>query len=159
MWKNVMCALALGWLSNAWAGPYDPIVSMAWIGESVPGQTTATLQLNLTTIKAANLISVSSPLAASVEIQNLMMHKGAMKMQVVNSLHLPDHRTTIFGSRGLFLMMTGIKQPLKIGDRVPVSLVFAFADKQTKTISVDAEVREMELSYKHYGPNEVYDHH
>ena len=158
MWKNIMYAIAIGWLSNAWAGPNDPIVSAAWVGESVPGQTTTTLQLNLTTIKPAILMSVSSPLAASVEIHSLMKHQGTMKLQVVNSLPLPDHRTTIFGSNGLFLMMTGIKQPLKIGDRVPVSLVFTFADKQTRTISADAEVRQMELSYKHYGPNEVYDH-
>ena len=158
MRKSIMCVLAIGWLSNAWAGPYDPIVSNAWVGESVPGQTTATLQLNLTTVKPGNLVSVGSPLAASVEIHSLMMNKGAMKMHVVNSLALQDHRTTTFGSHGLFLMMTGIKQPLKIGDRVPLSLVFLFPDKQTKTIAAEAEVRKMELSYKHYGPNEVYDH-
>jgi copper(I)-binding protein len=159
MWKNIICVMALGWLSNAWAGPYDPIVSTAWVGESVPGQTTSTLQLNLTTVKAVHLVAVSSPLAASVEIQSLMMHKGAMKVQVVSNLPLPDHRTIVFGSHGLFLMMTGIKQPLKIGDHVPINLVFAFADRQTKSITADAEVRQMELSYKHYGPNEVYDHH
>jgi copper(I)-binding protein len=54
--------------------------------------------------------------------------------------------------------MTGIKQPLKTGDQVPLSLTVTFADKQTKVISANAEVRKMELSYKHYGPNEVYDH-
>ena len=158
MWKIIIYVLAIGWLSNAWAGPYDPIVSKVWVGESVPGQTTATLQLNLTTVKPVNLVSVSSPLAAAVEIQSVTMHKGAMKAQVVNSLRLPNHRTTTFGAHGLFLMMTGIKQPLKVGDRVPVNFVFVFSDKQTKTISADAEVRKMELSYKHYGPNEVYDH-
>lgn len=158
MWKNIMFAVALGGLSNAWAGPYDPIVSKAWVGESVPGQTTATLQLNLTTVKPVNLKSVSSPLATAVEIHSLMKYKGAMKLQVVSNLPLPDHRTITFGSNGLFLMMTGINQPLKIGDRVPVNLVVEFADKQTKTISAEAEVRKMELSYKHYGPNEVYDH-
>lgn len=159
MWKSIICVMALGWLSNAWAGPYDPIVSMAWVGESVPGQTTATLQLNLTTVKPVKLLSISSPVAASVEIQSLMMHKGAMKVHIVDSLPLPAHRTTAFGSNGLFLMMTGIKQPLKMGDHVPINLVVAFANKQTKTLSADAEVKKMELSYKHYGPNEVYDHH
>lgn len=158
MWKKIILTISVCWLSNAWAGPYDPIVSKAWVGESIPGQTTATLQLNLTTVKAVNLLSVSSPVAESVEIHSLMMHKGAMKLHIVNSLPLPDHRTTIFGSRGLFLMMTGIKQPLKIGDRVPINLVVAFADKKTKSIAAEAEVKQMELSYKHYGPDEVYDH-
>lgn len=158
MWKNVMLAVAVCWSSNAWTGPYDPIVSMAWVGESIPGQTTATLQLNLTTVKAVNLLSVSSPVSESVEIHSLMMHQGKMKLHKVNSFPLPEHRTTTFGSRGLFLMMTGIKQPLKLGERVPLKLVVAFAGKQPQSIAAEAEVRQMELSYKHYGPNEVYDH-
>lgn len=158
MWKNILGVVLVACSGNIWAGPFDPIVSKAWVGESIPGQTTATLQLNLTTIKPVNLISVNSPVAESVEIHSLMKHKGAMKLQVVKSLPLPDHRTITFGSQGLFLMMTGIRQPLKIGDHVPISLVVSFADKQTKTISVNAEVKKMELSYKHYGPNEVYDH-
>lgn len=160
MWEKILGVMICAVISNAsWAGPYDPIVSKAWVGESVPEQTTATLQLNLTTVKAVNLTSVSSPLAESVEIHSLMKYKGAMKLQVVPSLQIPEHRTTIFGSNGLFLMMTGLKQALKIGDQVPVSLTFTFPDKQTKVISANAEVKKMELSYKHYGPNEVYDHH
>ena len=158
MWKSIISVVLFGCLNNVWAGPFDPIVSVAWVGETIPGQASATLQLNLTTIKPVNLMSVSSPVAESIEIHSLTKVKGAMKTQVVSSLPLVDHRTITFGSRGLFLMMTGLKQPLKIGDRVPISLVVTFADKQTKTISAEAEVRKMELSYKHYGPNEVYDH-
>jgi periplasmic copper chaperone A len=157
MWKTIMCAVALGWLSSAWAGPYDPIASKAWVGESVPGQTNATLQINLTTVKAVTLLSISSSLAESVQIQSLLPSKGAMKVKVMSNLPLPEHRTTTFPIQGIFLMMTGIKQPLKIGDRVPVTLTFAFADKQIKTVSTEAEVRKMDLSYKHYGPNAVYD--
>jgi hypothetical protein len=160
MWKNFIYLLACVFLSNSsWAGPYDPIVSKAWVGESVPGQSTATLQLNLTTVKPVTLTAVSSPLAEAVEIHSLMKLKGIMKLQVVPSLHIPEHRTTLFGSNGLFLMMTGLKQPLAIGDRVPLNLKFSFPDNQIKVISATAEVKKMELSYKHYGPNEVYDHH
>ena len=158
MLRIAICMFAMFFLDNAWAGPYDPIISRAWVGESVPGQTTATLQLNITTTKAARLISVSSTLADSVEIHSVTKHKGEMKPRVVASLNLPGHSTVIFGSRGLFLMMTGIKQQLNIGDRVPVSMVFVMPDGQPKTISAVAEVKKMELSYKHYGPNEVYDH-
>jgi periplasmic copper chaperone A len=159
MLKSIIYALVLSFISNtSWAGPYDPMVTKAWVGETVPGQTTSTLQMNLTTVKAVNLIAVSSPVAESVEIHSLMMNRGAMKLQVVNSYSLPEHRTTLFGSQGLFLMMTGLKQPLKMGDQVPLNLTVTFADKKTKVISANAEVRKMELSYKHYGPNEVYDH-
>jgi len=159
MWKNLVCVLALTYIGNACAGANDPIVSKAWVGETIPGQTTSTLQMNLTTIKPANLLSVSSTLAEAVEIHKLMPHKGTMKVLIVDNLPLPNRRTTTFGTHGLFLMMTGLKQPLNIGDRVPLRLVIRFNDKQTKTISAEAEVRKMELSYKHYGPSKVYDHH
>lgn len=145
-------------LSSAWAGTYDPIISRAWVGESVPGQATATLQLNVTTTKAARLVSVSSTHADAIEIHSVTKHKGELKPKVVAGLNLPAHSTITFGSRGLFLMMTGIKQQLNSGDKIPVSMVFAIAGNQTKTITSVAEVRKMELSYKHYGPNEVYDH-
>lgn len=158
MWTKILLVITVLCSSNAWAGPYDPIVSKAWVGESIPGQTTATLQMNVTTVKAVNLLSVSSPVAEKIEIHSLMNHKGVMKRQVVGSLPLADHRTTIFGSGGLFLMMTGIKEPLQIGNKIPLNLVFSFPDKQTKTIAAEAEIKKMELSYKHYGPNEVYDH-
>ncbi|HQS57675.1 MAG: hypothetical protein B7Y56_08610 [Gallionellales bacterium 35-53-114] len=158
MWKSILYVLFMAGLNSAWAGPFDPIVSKAWVGESIPGQSTATLQLNLTTIKPVTLVSVSSPFAESVEIHNLTKVRGALKPQIVHSLPLPDHRTIAFGSQGLFLMMTGIKQPLKMGDRVPINLSFKFTDKQIRIISAEAEVKKMELSYKHYGPKEVYDH-
>jgi copper(I)-binding protein len=158
MRQSIICAILAVCFGSAWAGPLDPIVSKAWIGESVPGQTSATLQMNVTTVKAVTLLSVTTPVAENVEIHSLMKHRGAMKVQVVNRLPLPEHSTSIFGSRGLFLMVTGIKQPLKSGERVPVNLLVSFADKKTKTIQAEAEVRQMELSYKHYGPNEVYDH-
>ena len=158
MLRAAIYLCSMFFLGNGWAGPYDPIVSRAWVGESVPGQTTATLQLNVTTVKAVKLKSVSSSLADSIEIHSLTKIKGSLKPHVVNSLHLPEHSTVIFGSKGLFLMMTGIKQQLNTGDRVPVSLEVEFPDKKTKTIAAVAEVKKMELSYKHYGPNEVYDH-
>jgi len=158
MWKPLALALFLSCISTAWAGPFDPIVSKAWVGESMPGQNTATLQLNLTTVKPVTLISVSSPVASAIEIHSLKLHRGKLQMHIVNSLHLPEHRTITFGSDKLFLMMTGIKQALNSGDKIPLILTFSFAGKHNQTISATAEVRKMGLSYKHYGPREVYDH-
>jgi copper(I)-binding protein len=157
--KKFIFAFAATWMSAALAGPLDPLVSAAWVGESIPEQNTSTLQLNLTTVKAVNLLSISSPVANAVEIHSMKLHKGKLQMHIVNDLQLPEHRTITFGSDKLFLMMTGIKQPLNSGDKIPLRLTFSFADKHTKTIEATAEVRKMGLSYKHYGPNEVYDHH
>jgi hypothetical protein len=156
MLKKIICALVLSGISNAWAGPYDPMITKPWAGESVPGQTTATLQLDLTTVKAVSLISATSPAAESIEIHNLTRGREGMKVRVLPMLPLQDHSTTLFGTRGLFLMMNGLKQPLEAGKTIPVTLTFSFADKQSKSITTMVEIRKMDLSYKNFGPKEIY---
>lgn len=153
-----LASLAFGLSGTAWAGPNDVVVDKAWVGESVPGQTSATLELNMTTVKPATLLSVSSPLAKKVEIHSMVLRKGQMMVREVDRLALPAHRTTTFGSHQLFLMMIGLNKELNVGDQVPVSIVVEYGDRHTQTIQVNAAVKKMSLSYKHYGPNEVHDH-
>ncbi len=143
---------------TAWAGGNDVMVDKAWVGESVPGQTSATLELNISTVSPAALLSVSSPLAEKIEIHSMVLHQGKMMVRVVDRLALQAHRTTTFGSHQLFLMMVGLKQQLNVGDHVPVTLVIDYGNKRTQTITLDAAVKKMSLSYKHYGPDEVHDH-
>ncbi|MFA5825061.1 MAG: copper chaperone PCu(A)C [Gallionellaceae bacterium] len=158
MWNKVLCLLLLGFASHAWAGPNEVIVDKVWVGESVPGQNSATLELNITTVKAAKLLSVSSLAADKVEIHSVSRHGGKMKAHVVDSLRLPAHRTTVFGSHQLFLIMAGLKKELNIGDRIPVSIVVEYANKRRQTIAVEATVKKMALSYKHLSTEEVHDH-
>ena len=135
----------------------DVIVDKVWMRESVPGQTAATVQLNLYVTKDAKLLGVSSPLAAGGEIRHIMKRGGKMQQRTLRDLKLAGHSNTLFGERGLYLMLTGLKQALNVGDKVPVTLSLSIGGK-TRTIEVDAEVRELELSYKHYNDPAVMDH-
>lgn len=156
MWRKLLCAVLLALASNAWASD-EVLVDKAWLRESVPGQESASLQLNLTVIKSAKLLGVSSPWAAAVEMQRLSPSHGKMKARVVQSLRLSRNRTLVFGEHSIALMMVGLKQPLKVGDHVPVNLTVEFSDKRTRIVEVVAEVRALELSYKHYGGQAVHD--
>jgi len=135
----------------------DVIVDKVWMRESVPGQTAATVQLNLYVTKDARLLGVSSPLAASGEIRHVMKRGGKMQQRTLRDLKLSGHSNTLFGERGLYLMLNGLKQPLNVGDRVPVTLEVELAGK-VRTIDTQAEVRQLELSYKHYNDPAVMDH-
>jgi copper(I)-binding protein len=158
MLNKFLCLLLLGVAGNAWAVPNDVMVDQVWVGESVPGQNSATLELNITTVKAAKLLAVSSDAADRVEIHSVSKHGGKMQAHAVNSLRLPAHRTTTFGSHQLFLIMVGLKKELNIGDRIPVSITVEYANKRRQTIAVEATVKRMALSYKHLGTEEVHDH-
>jgi len=157
MWRNLFCAVGLLLAVEAWAGANDVMVDKVWMRESVPGQTSSTVQMNLYVTKAARLLSVSSPAAESGEIQGVVMRRGKPQTGVVDSMKLDAHSTTLFGTRGIYLTLVGLKQPLNVGDRIPVTLVLEMAGKK-QTVNVEAEVKALELSYQHYNNPTVKDH-
>jgi periplasmic copper chaperone A len=157
MWRTLFCTVSLLLAGNVWAGANDIMVDKVWMRESVPGQTSVTVQMNLSVTKAARLLSVSSPVATSGEIQSVVKLHGKLQTGVVDSLKLDAHSTTLFGTRGVYLTLIGLKQALNVGDRVPLSLVVETGGK-TLTINTEAEVRALELSYQHYNDPTVKDH-
>ncbi len=158
MWNKTLCFTLIFIACSAWAGPNDAIVNKVWVGESIPGQNSATLEMNITTVVPAKLLSVSSTAAENIEIHSVSQHKGIMKAHVVDSLPLPAHHTTAFGSHQLFLILVGLKRELDIDDRIPVSIVLEYANHRKQIIDVEATVKKMSLSYKHLGSGEVHDH-
>lgn len=156
MWRKLLC-VSLLLAGNAWAGANDVMVEKVWMRESVPGQQSATVMLNLSVTKAGRLLSVSSPVAKSGEVQDVVMRHGKLQTESVASMKLPAHSTTLFGTHGIYLTLVGLNQPLKPGDRVPLSLVIETGGKSF-TINTEAEVRALELSYQHYNDPTVKDH-
>jgi copper(I)-binding protein len=157
MLRKLICVLSLLLAGNACASANDVMVEKVWMRESVPDQTSITVQLNLYTTKPSRLLSVSSPLATSGEIQAVVMQQGKMQTRTVDSLKLDAHSSVIFGTRGVYLTLVGLKQPLLTGDRVPVTLVVEVAGK-AQTVNVEAEVKALELSYGHYNNPNAKDH-
>jgi copper(I)-binding protein len=158
MWKKTLFAALIGMMGGAWAGPNDAIVNKVWVGESIPGQNSATLEMNITTVVPAKLLSVSSEAAKKVEIHSVSQHEGSMKAHVVNSLELPAHHTTAFSSHQLFLILVGLNRELNIGDHIPVNIVLEYANHRKQSIDVEATVKKMALSYKHVGSQKIHDH-
>lgn len=157
MWRNLFCAAGLLLAGNVWAGANDVMVDKVWMRESVPGQTSSTVQLNLYVTKPARLLSLSSPAAESGEIQGVVMRRGKPQTGVVDSLKLDAHSATLFGTRGMYLTLVGLRQPLNVGDRIPITLVVEVAGKN-HTVNTEAEVKALELSYQHYNNPTVKDH-
>ena len=156
MWNKLLWGLLI-FTGNAWAGVNDAVVTQAWVGESIPGQKSATLELNITTVRGATLLSVSCDAAEKVEIRSVSKRGRKMSAKVLDSLPLPAHHTTTFGSHRLFLILVGLKKELNTGDRISVHLVVGYGKERRQIINVEAAVKKMELSYKHLGTEEIYD--
>lgn len=158
MWRQLLGAALLVLANTTLAGVNDVLVDKVWMRESVPGQDAASLQLNLTSMKPATLIDVTSPVAAAIKIQRLSRGTGKVKATTLPSLRLLSRQATSFGKGNYALMMVGLKRPLIVGDRVPIRLTVRFGDQRIHVIKAEAEVKALDLSYKHYQEREVYDH-
>jgi periplasmic copper chaperone A len=159
MWRKLLAVVLLGMAGSAWAGDHDVLVKNAWVGESAPGQTTASVQLDLTSARiSGKLIAVDSTAAESAEMQRLWPSGGKIRMVKVRNVRLPRGRAVSFGEHSVSIMLLGLKQPLKIGDHIPVNLTVMLADGQKVTAEAKVEVRALDLSYKHYEDEKVQDH-
>ena len=85
------------------------------------------------------LISVKSPAAGAVQVHEMKMEGNIMRMcEVEGGLASPPGATVALAPGGLHLMMMGLKEPLKQGERVPVTLVFEKAGSINVELAVIA---------------------
>ncbi len=118
-------------------------VKDAWVRATVPQQKATAAFMQLTATQDSKLISVSTPAVPVVEVHEMRMEAGVMKMRAVPSLALPAGKTVALTPGGYHVMLMDLKQPMKAGEAVPLSLVVENATGQRQTIEVRAEVRSM----------------
>ncbi len=144
---------------SAWAAANGGVVVRnAWVGESVPGQTTASVQMVLTsTLQSGKLVMLESPAAGAVELQRLWPSGGKVKMSKVRNVRLSRGVPFEFGAKKTSIMMLNLKQPLKQGDHIPLTLTLMLANGEKVVMEVSVEVKALALSYEHYQGGAVQD--
>src|SRR6185437_6141386 len=73
---------------------------------------------------ADRLLRVSSSVAQTVELHSMTMDGTLMKMRAVSALDIPPGSTVTLGTGGYHVMLTGLRQPLTVGEKVPLTLTF-----------------------------------
>lgn len=106
------------------AGPFA--VSAAYARAVAPGQTNSAvfLQLQNQDTQAHALVSASSAVSAAVELHNHVNEGGVMKMRQVEKIDLPAGENVVLKPGSFHIMLIGLKQPLKVGETVELSLSF-----------------------------------
>ncbi|CDN48080.1 copper chaperone PCu(A)C [Neorhizobium galegae] len=85
------------------------------------------------------LVSVSSPVAGTVEMHEMAMQGEVMKMRKLDTgIAIPAGKTVELTPGGLHLMFLKVKEPFKQGGKVPVTLSFEKAGKVDITLPVEA---------------------
>ena len=124
-------------------------VTDPWVRGTVAQQKATGMFLQVTSAQGGRLLSASSPVAGVVEIHEMKMDGNVMRMRAVTEVALPAGQSVEFKPGGYHVMLMDLKQPLKAGDTVPVTLVVEGADKKRETIEVKAAVRAMAAAPAH----------
>ena len=99
-------------------------VEGAWARPTVPGQQGGGGFVTLTSAGADRLVGGSTTLAQRFELHTMAMKGDVMEMRQVDAIELPAGKPVKLEPGGLHVMFIGLKQPLAIGSKVPVTLKF-----------------------------------
>lgn len=100
------------------------------------------------------LIGVASPVAKSAQIHAMSMDGNVMKMREVGEIGLPSGTKVVMKpGDGYHIMLTGLRQPLKAGDKIPLTLSFEKAGKAEVSVVVEEaakhEARQAITHHRH----------
>jgi copper(I)-binding protein len=132
--------LAGAFNTAAWA---QTSVSEPWVRASVPQQKATGAFMKLHNAQGARLVEAKSPVAAIVEIHEMRMDNNVMKMRAINGLDLPAGKSVELQPGGYHIMLIDLKQQVKEGDKVPLTLVIEGKDKQREVVQVQASVKAL----------------
>ncbi len=118
-------------------------VSDAWVRGTVAGQKVTGAFMQLTSVADAALVDVATPMAKFVEIHEMKKDGGMMKMQAIDRLPLPAGKPVGLEPGGYHVMLFDLKQPLKAGDIVPLTLTIEDKTGRKSTVEVKAAVRAL----------------
>ena len=132
----IASALLASFAAHAQVKVDDP-----WVRATVAPQKVTGAFMQLTAAKPMKVVAASSPVAAAVEIHEMKMEDGVMKMRAVDALPLPAGQAVALKPGSYHVMMMGLKAPLKAGETVPLTLTVEGADKKRATVEIKAEAR------------------
>ncbi len=101
------------------------------------GQSQTACYASLTASGPDRLVSVSSPVAAEVQLHNMSHEGGIMRMaEMPDGLALPAGQTVALAPGGDHIMVLGLNEPLEAGDTLALALTFEHATAVELTASV-----------------------
>jgi len=126
----------------AWAANIS--VTDAWARATMPGQPVSGAYMQIQADADARLLSVSSSVVPRVEVHEMNMDGGVMRMREVKSIELPKGKTVSLEPGGFHIMLMNLKKPIAAGDVIPLTLIVESGGKQQK-VEVKAVARAMNM--------------
>ena len=109
-----------------------------------PGQKVTAMYMQLKNTSASNhdLVKIESEISNMIELHTHTNNDGVMQMGEVESIPVPANGNTEAKPGSYHVMIMGLKEDLKLGQKVDFKLIF----KDGSSKSVTAEVKTIELN-------------
>jgi copper(I)-binding protein len=114
-------------------------IDNAWVRATAPGQKVAAGFMELTADADMTLIGGSSPISNALELHFMRMRDGVMEMRQMQEIKLPKGKTVSLEPGDLHVMFIGLKNQIKPGQIVPITLLVKGADGKQQQLVVRAE--------------------
>jgi copper(I)-binding protein len=119
-------------------------VKEPWIRGTIAQQRATGLFAQITSTQGGRLVSAASPVAGVVEIHEMAMDGNVMRMRALaNGLELPAGKAVELKPGGYHVMLMDLKQTMKPGETVPVTLVIEGKDGRKETLELKVPVRPL----------------
>lgn len=140
-WPSVAAALFLAVapsVASAQVTVTDP-----WVRGTLAGQRATGAFMKLTPAADLKLVTAASPVAKIVEIHEMAMDGGVMKMRAIPKLALPAGKATELKPGGYHVMLMALDRTLAEGETVPITLTFEDAAGKRQSVEIKAPVKPL----------------
>jgi periplasmic copper chaperone A len=121
-------------------------INEPWVRATIGQQSATGAFMQITAPSAMRLVEARSPVAGVVEIHEMAVVNNVMRMRQIEGLDLPAGRVVELKPGGYHVMLMSLKNPIKVGDQVPLTLVVEGPDKKRETIEIMATARPLSAS-------------
>ena len=144
--RKVFFAVLFAITCSAQAGANEVNVEQAWTRATAPGQDSAMVQAVITSKQAAELVGVTCSCANTAELHSMVHEGGMMKMRQVEAIDLPAGTAVDLGAAGYHLMLIGLKQQIKEGQQIELTLTLRHKDGKTRKVNFKAPAKALNAS-------------
>ncbi|MBP5989535.1 MAG: copper chaperone PCu(A)C [Piscinibacter sp.] len=134
---TVLAALAF----TAAAVSAQTSVKDGWVRSTVEPQKATGAFMQITSPQGGKLVGAQSPVAGVTEVHEMAMEGNVMKMRAVSALELPAGKAVELKPGGYHVMLMDLKQALKAGETVPLTLTVEGKDGKRETVELKLPVK------------------
>ena len=134
---TILAALALA----AAAASAQTSVKDGWVRSTVEPQKATGAFMQITSPQGGKLVGAQSPVAGVTEVHEMAMEGNVMKMRAVSALELPAGKAVELKPGGHHVMLMDLKQALKAGETVPLTLTVEGKDGKRESVELKLPVK------------------